>query len=551
MSRSAPPFAPAVLARGVLLALPLLAALPATLFTHDPVGRDQGVFAYIAWRWLAGETPYLMAGVEHKGPLVFAAYAVAFKAFGTAMASARWLAWIALAVTAGLVAEVGRRLWPRSLLAGPLAGALYALLVTLSGLSAWWDGAQTEAFMEPLLVAALLGGLLCQARGPGAGRAPDAPDAPGAATFMRSRPGRGVDLALGGLVGLASLGKPTGLAWLLPLAFGLPGPAARRLPGLLIGALAAWAAALAYFVARGAGAAFLDNALLVNVGYGGQGLLGLPRVGGLFLRQLLRVLPAPLLAAALLALVALFRRGPRPVARFVGLWLAAALLALLVQGRMFLYHFTPLVAPVALLLAGGAAQAAADLRGRATPPAWRAAGALALVLLVAGLAAFPWSELSLRRAWRAGRVSDAAFFAHLSPPGGTNDVDPGETERAAAWARAHVAPDQTLLVWGFEPAVNFLARRASPTRYIYDYFLTSPAVPLRAQEAAWRLFQADLAARPPDFIAVVAHDTNPVETVDSATQLRQAPALRRLLAEAYAPVDTVGDFAFYRRRAAP
>lgn len=545
------------LVAGLLSALPIMAALPAALFIHDPMARDQGVFGYIAWRWLAGDTPYLLAGVEHKGPLVFAAYAAAFRGLGTSMESARGLAWAAMAVTAALVALIGRRLWPGSRWLGPLAGVLYALISTLSGLSAWWDGAQAEAFMEPLVAAALGGALLLATPGQTPGPAPAA--GPRAAAAARAP--FGVLLLLGLLVGAASLGKPTALLVLLPLYLALPGGPARRGGGLLAGVGLAWAGAFAAFASRGAGPAFLENALLVNLSYGGQGLAQLPGMGGAFLRRQLMVTPAPLLGAALFGLAWLLCRERPGARRFLGAWLLAAYGALLVQGRMFLYHYTPVVAPLSMLLACGTVGACADLfggrSGVETPhaprsrAAWRAAGALALLLLLVGLARLPWSELTLRRAWRAGRVSDAAFHAHLSPAGGANDVDPAETLRAAAWARAHVAPEQTLLVWGFEPAVNFLSRRVCPTRYIYDYFLTSPAIPPRAQERYWVLFRADLAARPADWMAVVSGDANPVEAADSATQLQREPELRRLLAERYEPVERVGDFAFYRLRPAP
>lgn len=547
----------AALIDGLLAALPIMAALPAALFIHDPMGRDQGVFGYIAWRWLAGDTPYLLAGVEHKGPLVFAAYAAAFRGLGTSMEAVRGLAWSAMAVTAALVGLIGRRLWPGSRWIGPLAGVLYALISTLSGLSAWWDGAQAEAFMEPLMAGALCGALLLTAPRLNSGATPAAGPRAGAAAYAPF----GVLLLLGLLVGAASLGKPTALFVLFPLMLLLPGGAARRAGGLLAGVGLAWAGVFAAFASRGAGAAFLENALFVNLSYGGQGLAQLPGMGGAFLRRQLLVTPVPLLGAAIFGLVWLLRRERPGARRILGAWLVAGYGALLVQGRMFLYHYTPVVAPLALLLASGTVGACGDLsggrsgadapHGRPTRAAWRAAGALALLLLLVGLARLPWSELTLRRAWRAGRVSNAAFYAHLSPPGGANDVDPAETERAAVWARAHVAPDQTLLVWGFEPAVNFLSRRVCPTRYIYDYLLTSPAIPPRTQERYWGLFRADLAARPADWVAVVSGDANPVEAVDSATQLQREPELRRLLAERYEPVERVGDFAFHRLRMAP
>ena len=146
---------------GLVVAIPafLAAALLGLLYLHDPPGRDQGVFAYIGWRWLNGEVPYLSAGLEHKGPLPFAAYASALSLFGHSIFAVRLLAWFATFAASFGVTWIATRITGR-VLPGVMAGAAYLLFVTVTGLGAYWNGAETEAFMEPFAAASMVAALI-------------------------------------------------------------------------------------------------------------------------------------------------------------------------------------------------------------------------------------------------------------------------------------------------------------------------------------------------------------------------------------------------------
>ena len=520
-------------------ALILVASIPGFLFTSDPVARDQGVFAQIGWRWLAGDVPYASAGLEHKGPLPFAAYALSQLLFGHSIESARLLAWLAMVVTALLLTAIASRhlrreggaAWP-TLLVGPL----YVLVVGAGGLSTWWSGAQAESFMEPFLAGGLLLAL------------------------------GGHPLAAGAALGVATLGKPLAL-FLVPamLAAGVANSSRRALEAgagiasklgtglapkpvagitlkLVTGLVLPWLVTLVYFQLQGALPDFIDGVFLVNADYGRRGLLlGFRHLDG-FVGSHVTVIPALLLIPAAVGAWLAARSG-QAIGRVLLLWLLGAYLEVLVQGRFFGYHYGPIVGPLALAVAWAAADR--------TPAKHRMAGWTLRVGLagcvLASLLQLDWRDVGQRWQVRSGSLPRAVFLESLAPKGSGFDLNPAETERVAAWVAVHTTPDETLLVWGFEPGVNFLARRRSPTRFLYDWYLTSGSIDPERQARYWSIFWREVEAEPPSCVVVVHDDANPVERLDSAAQLAANPRLAAWLAGDYIPEVRIGDFELYRR----
>jgi hypothetical protein len=509
------------------LALLLLAALPGLLFVQDPVARDQGVFATIAWQWREGGVPYASAGVEHKGPLPFAAYAVAQMLFGHSIGAARLLAWGALLVTGLFLTGIGRRLRIPAP-AATAAGVTYLLVTGVGGLSTWWSGAQAESFMEPFVAAALfvalgLRGEAGNGNGSGQGSMP-----PGGASDSSSgkEPPLPRALLAGALLGVATLGKPTALLFAPAL---LAATGLRAAPAMALGAAVPWLATLGYFATRGAAGAFVDNVLLVNIDYGGRGLQLLARDFGHFFGSHAAVLPTLLLVPAGLGLLA---GGSR--SRVLLLWLVGAYLAVLVQGRFFGYHYHPVAAPLALAVGLGVA---------ARPPVRY----LALAALAVALVSMNWDDAAFRyRFWRHPSPP-TALEERLAPKESPSDLDPRETRRAALWFARETRVDQTVLVWGFEPAVNFLSKRKCPTRFLYDYYLTSRTVSPERRARYRDQFRRDIEAAPPDYVVLVRNDTNPVESRDSASQLEDFPWWAEQVATRYESIVTIGDFDILER----
>jgi hypothetical protein len=107
-----------------------------------------------------------------------------------------------------------------------------------------------------------------------------------------------------------------------------------------------------------------------------------------------------------------------------------------------------------------------------------------------------------------------------------------------------------IFVWGFEPAIYWLAERPAASRFIYN-------VP---QRTSWEQGRAradllrDLAAQKPAAIVVQRNDVFGVVTgnnLDSRGELPNFPALQELVRSSFELVTTVEDFDIYVRTAAP
>jgi hypothetical protein len=440
--------------QGLALVLPSAPAAAAIAGFIRPPGGGPGVFA-VGWRWLHGDVPYLEAGLEHKGPLSFAACVRRLALFG-------WhgrdpaSGWIA--TTAGLGVSTTARMTGQI----PSAFAGGYLLRERERPRRLLERGAERAFMQPFVVAAFIVATIA-ALGPRW----SGPPLPRSARDggWRRRP-----------LGAATLGKPTALAMLVPILAAMP-----RLDWLLAGtvvagALLPWAVTFVYFALHHAGIPFVEQVLLYNLAYGGEGVRSIPGVLGSFPAAFTRLLDPRLFALALPGAWWALRRWHDPVARCVLLWALFAFLEVLAQGRLWPYHFYPIMSPLAILWGIGQAMLGRTLfpppRGATSSLARRLVAMALIGVGFSGLGGLDWREARFRYRHAIGDVTEEKFLAHFTPKPGKSDVDPVETFHAAAWARANLEPDQTLLVWGFEPAVNFLAERV--LRRVTSTTTTSP-----------------------------------------------------------------------------
>jgi hypothetical protein len=438
-------------------------------FLELPLERDEGEYAYIAQRWLAGGfVPYRDA-FDQKPPGVFATYAAALVLGGESVRAIRLfhLAW--MAATALLLGRLGARL------AGPLAGAFAAFAFAALGASPTLLGptANTEMFLCLPMLASLL-------------------------AYLRAREdGRlGLFLAAGALAGATVLFKQVAALFVLfalglalqhpPAARGAPGSPTRARVALAFaaGVLLAAAPVALYFAATRSLGALLDATVVHNLDYSTsvpvvQGMQTLARELG---RQAASFAPTWLLAG--LALVTplaldLERRW------LLGLWLAVCFAALSV-GFYYREHYFVLALPPLCVLAG--AGAAAVLR--------RVGGARPGLVPVAGLGLLAWiaapPALANRWAWTETPVEISRRLYGRNPfP---------ESPEVARLVREACAPDESVLVLGSEPQILFHAGRRSATRYIITYPLAGgdARASLRQKEAIDELRRA-----PPGCVVVV------------------------------------------------
>jgi hypothetical protein len=481
-------------------------------FLSLPLERDEGEYAYIAWRVLEGEVPYRDA-FDQKPPLVFAPYLLALTTVGGSVEALHGvlLAWVAatMLVVASLARHVARSAaGPAGAGAAPeegrVAGAAAALLYAVSASSPRLRATamNTEILMALPMAASVLAALRAHARG----LAREARGEP---------PGAGAGwLAAGALAALAcwfkqvavvsaaALGVWTLWLTLAPGARGRGALAARRLAAMLAGGALVSLPVVAWFAAHGALGPLVDAALLFNLHYASE----VPLTEGLanLRHELGRQAPAlwPLWLLALLPL--LHARDRRALLPVYG-WLECLALGVC-AGLYFRDHYFIQLLP-ALAVLGGVASARLVARagGRAGGQtggrigrAMAAAGGLALLVALPAAAA----DRELLLDGSPERVSRALY--------GLNPF--AEAPRIAQAMAAHGAPYERVFVFGSEPEILFLARRASASRYIYTYPLM---LGMPDREARQREAWDEVAAARPRLVLVVAvrnsHLPDPLE----------------------------------------
>ena len=416
---------------------------------------DAAVFSDVASRLLHGVAPYVGAW-DHKPPGIYLLVAAAQATLGW---MGPWIAeWVlSVAVSAGIGAAVAAALarlgvtgWPRSLAAiGATILASHYLLALGGGLT------------EP--PAALLAG---------------------AAFVLALRPARGARLAgvglLVGLSGLVSVQLLPGGLIVLALALSQR-PHGTRLRGaalLALGFAAPLAAAALWLLAIGAMPAAIDAIVTYAAAYRASGNeYGATLAASVGAWTILVALF--LVAPGLLGAVSPSSRLP---ARRAGLsasllWIAATVLAIVVQGRFYAHYAIALAVPLGLLAGLGLERVVESLR-RTSRPSSRAIVALPLLA-------------TLMVSLVAGVVSAALQLALVAD---------GSARMEAVSQRLSHLPPGPMLVWGNEPRLYRLADRTPATRYSYLDPLTTPRYSSADQvESVAR----ELAEHPPEVVVDV------------------------------------------------
>lgn len=469
--------------RGFWLALLGVAAVAIALrapVADLPFERDEGEYAYIAWRWLAGDVPYRDA-FDQKPPGIFAFYAAAFAAGGESPAAVRWAAQIWMLGALASVAALGAQL------ATPAAGLAAAVVgVALTSDPSWLGNAVNTEQVATLPLA--LGAWLAWNAG--------------AARLAGARAA-----LLGLCAGLALLLKPvTAPIVAFQIATSLArarGRVAASL-GIVTGGAIALGATLGWFAAQGALAALLDAVVWNNLDYAGATpLAAYPVYFAAQFRPTLAPL-GPVYVAALLAPLGLRTRsiGAGRLAWIVA-WLGASLLAVS-AGGYFRQHYFALAMPPLALLAGVGLDALVRTLFRARAIA-RSAAPLAAAALLGWSVAWGW--------WYYGPATPASKLHRIY---GSNPFP--EAPALGAWLAARAAPDDRIFVYGSEPQLLFYARRPSASRYIFVYPMM---MPLPASAARQHETLAALDAAPPRFVVGVFVRTSTLEQAGTSPALAQ------------------------------
>ncbi len=547
----------------VLLALVLsVTFLLHLLVIAEPFGRDQGIFAYIGQTILHGGVPYRDAW-DHKTPGIYVAYALAFAAFGQGMPSVHLLDGISLTITALFLYLIGRRLHGEA--AGLLGAFLYGVSATL--LFEWWDRGQAEIYMTCTSTIAVY--FLLRALASSQGSQPSlAEDAP--AHSRRSLTETDLALALCGIFcGATIYFKPSalpllaGLALMVIVHYWRAGARRMARPVFVLGMgfALSFVPMLVYFAANGALNDLIQTVLVFNTYHarigGNPTLAGI--VGGTLDFGASMNILAPLAVVGLWAIgaSASASAGQRssltaaPARLVIPIWLISAAAGIWTQGKFFSYHWSPVLPALALLAAWGLLAIGRELR-QAQARSRRMLAALVCLAVVAVYAAALLHDHAPKwqrdASYLLGRTTSEQYLANFSHNIQGRDIYSfAQTQQTALYLQAHSAPDDYVLVWGFQALVNYLADRRSPTRYIFTYPLTfdRPETAFRVQ--ARRTFLHDLEARPPLYIVLVTNDINPLQAVDSFGLLAGFPEFQRLIQQDYRIETDIGEFHLYRR----
>jgi hypothetical protein len=528
--RPASRFAFARLSRS--LVVPLTLALPPLLWVADatkrasftPLGRDQGIFQYVAWALSRGERDYRDLR-DVNGPLTHLVHRIFLALGGAEEHRFRVLDLIVTGATFAFVGAClpGVRSHPARRPPEPIERLAWALAawVVLSGqylLYGYWDIAQRESFFDWFLLPSVALQLVAQR------------------ALVR---GKGLPLLA--LVGASSVipwfGKPTyalfTLAQLLAIVFDDELAVPRR-------------RALGAFVAGGAVGAGSQLLVLAATGdafaYARIQLFDVPAMYRfIWPRAASDILSNPwdasqtiygLVGAVVFLALALLGEMPRRTLA-VALLPVCAVGSVIAQAKGFPYHFHPVTAGVHLQWLVFAAWLSERTRVAQRRLALLRLTPLAFAVIVALRIATSMEDSPYIRAvwllWGAS-TPDARqsreYFAHFPEP----DYFPFELRQAAAYLRKNTAPTDRVQTYGMDPYALFLSGRLSATPYIYAYDLNVDAAlrggtggrPDDAQINRIRAIRdaheadllARLGARPP--AAFLFLDTSPLLTEDSA-----------------------------------
>lgn len=504
----------------VVLRLPSLA---------QPAGGDQGLYAYVGQRILAGELPYRDAW-DQKPPAIHFAYAAMQAVWPDLRVVAATDLALAL-VTAILLVALGRTFGVPG--GGQVAALLYLALANpvFSRLGGVRVRAQCEVFIAAAVTLAMvLAGRAAQ-RGPHRAALPA--------------------FCAGLAVGVAATFKYNAGVYLLPVALmtwigaGRRGVPWRSLAWLAAGAAVPVAVMLGVFAWGGALTDLYHATYTYNVFYSGETyrdawhavtyLLTFPvqhaRVDSLWWMG----------GAACVVLLVLARQ--RASWLVVPAWVAAACLSIAINGSRGLPQYF-LQAWPALALSAGLVLAMA----------WRRASLVPRLLLLALVATGTWRVTTIPKGieytWHdveylRGRISREAHLARFGQAGSGDKYSAWAIDELAGYLRARTGPDDTVLVFGFSPAALVEAQRRSASRFFWSRPVIVGFMEGTPGYGTGGLL-VELERERPALVVLQRHDWDP-DGPDSWTFFTGEPRLWAWLASHYVFETDLGNFAIWRR----
>jgi hypothetical protein len=257
----------------------------------------------------------------------------------------------------------------------------------------------------------------------------------------------------------------------------------------------------------------------------------------------------PLLAAGV-ATVIMWRRDR---ALTLVLWTAigTALFALVMQSHYFLYQAAPAFGPLAVLAGIGAAWVPSHLLGAWRRGRWAGVIVGPALALALTLSIQPPYNIAGFRTYVFGSMSVAEYQRQSS----RYDFPLPVYSAVVDYIRETTRPDDTVLVWAFEPLIAYLADRRPISRFGWHYPLTACLYPWFKDSTKLtdlcHKYRAEMIAafraHPPAVVAVAFDDTNILMLGPSRHELKRFPQLRGLIREQYVLDAVIGNFELWKR----
>ena len=529
------------MSRGLLLALIgalLIVRLPSLA---QPMGSDQGLYAYVGERIRHGELAYRDAW-DQKPPGIHYVYA-ALRTLSPRDLVVPAADLAAAALVAALVWTIGSRL------GGPLAGGVSAVIFlllsdpSLARLGGVRVRAQSETFIALAVAASLSLALSAKgakgAKGAGAKGANGAPRLVAAGLLLGAAFALKYNAGLYVLVVLLALGVTGGLA-LLDVIW------------IAAGALVIPLALLAVFWRGGALNDLYQATIAYNLLYSGETYASrwdMLRYLVTFPVQHARV-DALWFAGGLGCIVLLVASPRRRTAWLPVAWVGSACLAIAINGSRDLPQYFLQAAPALALAAGLAAAIALPPLPRIAR--WAIVLAVAFGIWRAGddpfpkLAATVWHDTQ----YLLGRIDRRT---HLARYGGARDSDKYSAlanRDIGAFLAAKTTPGETVYVFGYSPGSYVYADRRSASRFfwsrpvILDFHREDPRYGVAG-------LRADLERNRPAYVVLQRHDWAP-DVQDSGPFFMSQPLLADWLRGGYHEVplgELIGGFDAWERNA--
>jgi hypothetical protein len=521
----------------------------------QPAGADQGLYAYVGQRILAGEVPYRDAW-DQKSPAIHYTYAAMYALWpGDSDAVVATTDLIVAVATALLLLALGKRLghsFTSTIEGGSWCGGIAALLFllytnpALTRLGGVRIRGQCEVFIALAVTAAFLLVLRACRAAAERGRVPAAPV-----------------LAAGALFGVAFLYKYNAGAYLVVGILALmlwrddddpdPDPLltrAREALGPAFTMIAGFAlivgAAAALFHLAGALDDLYEATIAYNMFYSGETYSSpLHMVGYLLTFPILHARLDALWFLGGLGCAVLLFAGLQVPARWVApLWVAAACLSIAVNGSRGLPQYFLQAGPPMALAAGWGAVLV-----------WHRTTPIARIVLIALLSigaarvtsfdkAIDYTAYDLR-AW-TGALTREQYLSRFGERASGDKYSALAIHELAQHLRANVPADGRVLLFGFSPGALVQSQRASATRFFWSRPVIVGFNEGKAGYGVSGLLE-ELDRHRPIEVILQQHDWDP-DGPDSSTYFLGQPRLAEWLRTHYEPSGELGNFLLYRRK---